>query len=276
MLNIVIDREHAVVENPDFRVEGVNYPIKWTLDTTRFFGDVYATLKRHFPDLNQNSVVGGCMAAYMIKMLSGKVEENLVKIFGCLEFGTSLIDLELFIGEKDILAPTLKDIEDMRIEYRMEKTFLPVGISDNEGMRFEGLTTVTQVMVGALYYYAYHDYKLVKCKHCGKWFATKTLKKEYCDRESPCYGHIVRGKEPLNCEQAVRNIFQKCGRIKNGIETCARQTISAQLYDNPFLDTFYNQCMPLYNTAKQFPTVENLTNYYNFLKDTKKAKGWLA
>ena len=130
-------------------------------------------------------------------------------------------------------------------------------------------------MVAALYYYAYHEYKLVRCKHCGKWFATKTLKKEYCDRVSPCFGNIVGGKTPLSCEQAVRNILQKCGRMKNRIETKTQQTVTGQLHTNPFLEKFNSQCMPLYVTAKKFPTVNNLTSYYNFLKDTEKERGWI-
>lgn len=236
---------------------------------------MYATLEKDFPDFKPEEMPSRIIA-HVLNGLQGKKEQNPTYIFHCREIGTSLYDLISFIDGRDTIAPTLKDIEDLRIASRMTTNYLPTGIDDRNGMCFEGLKTVSQVMIAALYYYAYHDYKLVKCKHCGKWFATKTLKKEYCDRESPCFGHIVRGRESLSCEQAVRNIFQKCGRIKNRIETCARQTVSAQLHENPFLDTFYSQCLPLYDTAKRFPTVKNLTDYYNFLKDTKKAKGWIT
>lgn len=267
MLNISITKDITTVENTDLYC-------KWTLKTSEFFGVVYANLEQHFPNFECESLASRIIS-HTMNVLSGK-EEDAVKIFGCTELGETLYNLIYFIGDKRILAPTLKDIETMRIDNRMTANYLPVSLGDKDSMRFEGLKTVTQVMVAALYYYAYHDYKLVRCKHCGTWFATKTLKQEYCDRISPCFNVIVKGKKPLSCEQAVRNIFQKCGRIKNRIETKANQTVSAQLHRNSFIDRFQRECEPLYLSAKESPTVQNLTNYYNFLKQTDKEKGWLA
>ena len=268
MLNISITKDKTTVEN-------TNLYCKWTLETSVFFGIVYENLERHFPDFDCESL-GARIAAHVLKAINGEIEKEPVKIFGCTELGSTLYDLIYYINGRSVLEPTLKDIEEIRISNRMAVNYLPVSLNDKDGMRFEGLKTVTQVMIAALYYYAYHDFKLVRCKHCSTWFATKTLKKEYCDRISPCFDTIIKGKTPLPCEKAVRNIFQKCGRIKNRIETKANQTVSAQLHRNSFIDQFQRECEPLYLSAKESPTVQNLTNYYNFLKQADKEKGWLA
>lgn len=243
--------------------------------TPEFFGLVLEKLEFHFPDFNAN-LLGAHIAAHVINGLNGVTEKDPVQFFGCTELGSTLYDLLYFIGGRSVITPTLKEIEEMRISHRMAANFLPVSITDKNSMRFEDLVTVTQVMIAALYYYAYNDLKLVRCKHCGRWFATDTLKKAYCDRESPCFGSIIKGKTPLTCEQAVRNIQQKCGRIKNRIETKASQTVAAQLHDSSFLLEFSTQCVPLHDAAKKSPTVSNLTNYYNFLKNTEERKGWLV
>ena len=43
MLNISIDKENTIVENTGLLC-------KWTLKTVDFFGNVYATLEKNFPD----------------------------------------------------------------------------------------------------------------------------------------------------------------------------------------------------------------------------------
>ena len=268
MLNISITKETTEVQN-------VNLGCKWTIKTSEFFGLVLEKLEYCFPDFDAD-LLGARIAAHVIKGVNGVDEKEPVQFFGCTELGATLCDLLHFIDGRSVITPTLKEIEEMRIAHRMAANFLPVSITDKDSMRFEGLVTVTQVMIAALYYYAYNDLKLVRCKHCGRWFATDTLKKEYCDRESPCFGNIIKGKTPLTCEQAVRNIQQKCSRIKNRIETKASQTVAAQLHDSSFLLDFSRKCIPLYDAAKKSPTVSNLTNYYNFLKSTEERKGWLV
>lgn len=264
MLNISVNQESAIVENTELSC-------KWTLKTANFFGDVYATLQKHFPDFKCEAM-GAIIVARLCDKMAGKTVSDPVKIFGCSEIGTSLYNLIMFIDGKSVLAPTLKDIEEMRITHRMTTNYLPIGLGEKDSMRYEGLKTVTQVMIASLYYYAYHDYKLIRCKHCGKWFTTKTLKKQYCDRISPCFGTIIKGKDKLICEQAVRNIMQKCGRIKNRIET---KINAAQQLDFTMRTSFQQECDSYYLTAKEAPTVENLERYYAFLCDTEKRKEWL-
>lgn len=72
--------------------------------------------------------------------------------------------------------------------------------------------SVADLVFAILYFLAINKYKISKCKHCKRYFATKTYKQEYCHRKAiyPRYSH-------LNCEQAIRNISQEFKRGYNRI-----------------------------------------------------------
>ena len=116
-------------------------------------------------------------------------------------------------------------------------------------------------MIAALYYYAYNEYKIVRCRHCGKWFATKTLKEQYCKRISPCFGDIIKGKTPLPCEQAVRNIKQKQSRRHKNVYSYL--DISAK--DQEEIEHFKTESKKLKEAITRSPSVENFKKYEDFL-----------
>ena len=275
MLEIIVNEEKTIVENTVMQC-------KWTLNTSDFFGNVFSTLEKHFPEISPESVEQKTRN-YLIRKFNEQPVDSPVTIFGCTEMGETLLTLIGYIEDntkhdigtnRSYIFPTLKELEEYRIANRMTSNYLPDSFDENS-IRFSKLGTVTQVLIASLYFYAYHDYKIARCQHCGKWYATKTLKKKYCNRISPCFGSIIKGKESLSCEQAVRNILQKCSRIKNRIETKTRQTAAAQRHESIFEDNFRKQCEHFYKAAKSDPTVENLTNYHNFLEATEKGKGWI-
>ena len=253
MLNISIGSENAVVQNP------ATYS-QWTVKTTEIFGTVYATLERHFCHIPQDELPEK-IAERIWKRIRGEADENEAWIFHVKEIGTHYFDLKSFIDDRETIVPTLKEIEEMRIRYSMTSNYLPVQFGDQDSMRFEKLASVTQVMIAILYYYAFNGYKLVRCKHCGKWFATKTLKEKYCKRISPCFGEIITGKTPLPCEQAVRNIKQKQSRRRRNIYEylCNYATYQEEI------DEFKEQCKRFREAITNAPTVKNFQEYEAFL-----------
>lgn len=276
MLEIIINEDKTVVENTVKQC-------KWTLNTSDFFGNVFFTLEKHFPEISPE-LVEQKTRNYLIRKLNEQAVDQPITIFGCTEMGETLLTLIDYIENntkhdigtnRSYIFPTLKELEKFRIANRMTSNYLPDSFDEENSIRFSKLDTVTQVLIASLYFYAYHDYKIAKCQHCGKWYATKTLKKKYCDRISPCFGTIVKGKEPLSCEQAVRNILQKCSRIKNRIETKNRQTAAAQRHESTFEEDFRKKCDHFYLAAKLDPTVQNLSVYHDFLEATEKEKGWI-
>lgn len=255
MLNISIDKKETVVYN-------TKTCDKWTIKTSLFFGTVYAALEKDFPNFDCSQM--GNIVVNRIRnefnRLNGQpvAEEKSAYLFHCEEYGVTLYNLLMFIDGQKVLSPTLKDIEDLRMVHRMTTSYLPISIDEPGSMRFEGLKTVTHVMIASLYYYAYNEYKLVRCKHCGKWFATKTLKEEYCDGISPCYGLIVEGKKVLGSERTCKDAV---GIIKQRLADRKKQ-----IYNKWYAEGFEDECFELnerfykYKTAiKENPTVENIT-----------------
>lgn len=262
MLNISIDNENAIVENTEL-------PYKWTLRTVDFFGNVYATLEKHFPDFKCEAM-GAIIVARLCNKIAGKAVSDPVKIFGCSEIGTSLYDLIMFVDGKSVLAPTLKDIEEMRITHRMTTNYLPIGLGEKDSMRYEGLKTVTQVMIASLYYYAYHDYKLIRCKHCGKWFATKNLIEKYCTRNSPFAGY-----ESYSCKNAVKTIKDMLD--KKRISEYERLRVKAAEYGansrhNQVFNDFCVSCGSYKAALKKGASVELLQEYKEFLFDSANVR----
>ena len=232
------------------------------------FGNIVPVLENEFPAENYGEP--GFIVKHIRDSLAGS--SKAMEIWGMTAKPTLLHSIYDYFNGREKVDCTLKDIEKMRIMYGINISNFPLSITDfDKGMKFQNISTVLDVAYALLYYYAHNDYKLVKCEHCGRWFATTTFKIKYCPRKStfPGYTH-------LNCEQAVRNIMQNCGRIKNRIDIKAAATPSAQLRINPFVDEFFNQCEPLYLSAKDKPTVENLSKYHAFLKKTEKERKWLV
>ena len=257
MLNISIDKENTIVQNT--KTNG-----QWTVKTTRFFGVVYESLEHNFPNFDP-AQMGNMIAFHVCNKLAEKKIEKPTYLFHCEEIGTSLYDLTMFIDGKKVLSPTLQDIEELRISHRMTTNYLPVSIEDKDSMRFANLKTVTHVMIAALYYYAYNEYKLARCKHCGRWFATKTLKEEYCDGISPCYGLTVAGKKVLGsertCKDAVGIIKQRLADRKKQIyNKCYLEDIDTDRIDE------LNRKYQFYSSAiKESPTVSNITACMEYL-----------
>lgn len=256
MLNISIDKEKTIVQNT--KTGG-----QWTVKTTKFFGVVYESLERNFPNFD-TAQMGNMIAAHVCNKLAERTGEKPTYLFHCEEIGTSLYDLLMFVDGKKVLSPTLQDIEELRISHRMTTNYLPVSIEDKDSMRFANLKTVTHVMIAALYYYAYNEYKLTRCKHCGKWFATKTLKEEYCDSISPCYGMVIEGKTVLGSERTCKDAV---GIIKQRLADRKKQ-----IYNKWYAEGFEDECRELNDrysqlskAIKENPTVDNIVACMEYL-----------
>lgn len=181
----------------------------------------------------------------------------------------SIISFADDLGGEYKISLFLQDVEMWRVRHHVDKAVTPgnwLDVSFKEGLTVNNVASHYEVIYGLLYYYAFNGLKLVKCEHCGRWFATDSLKNKYCTRKSPIerYTH-------LNCEQAVQNIRQQCGRIRNRIDMKARQTRNGE----QFQEWFWSQCNRRNEEIKKSASVERLTEYMAFLKKTEREKGWL-
>lgn len=268
-MNICITEQTTTIRND-------NAQCQWTIKTENCFGLIYNSLERHFPDFERFDVEHNIINFVRNKIAGKEIySTQSYKLLGCNETGGTLCFFYEYFNKKDSIFFSLQDVDKMRIASRMKSNYLPASLGDTTSMQFDNLTNVTQVMIALLYYYSYYGFKLAKCRHCGRWFATKSLKNQYCKQISPCCGEILKG-ENKSCEQAVRQIMQNCTRLRGAIRTKASNTVSAQLHSSKFLPEFEKENMGLECAARERPTVDNLTLYYNFLKRTNKEKKWLG
>lgn len=260
MLTISIGEDKTVIKNPEKYAQ-------WTIKTVNVFGTIYAALEKNFSTLTTDELSARTVEHIWQKM-RGEQDEKEVLVLGLSEIGAHFLELKAFIDNRDVIVPTFEEIEEMRIQSFMAVNYLPEVFDDHHGIRFEHLKTVTQVMIAVLYYYTLNHYKLVKCRHCGKWFATKTLKEVYCKRTSPCFGSIITGETPLPCEQAVRNIKQKHARRRRNIY----EYLCNYAMHQEEIDDFKEQCKQYKSIITKAPTVENFQKYEAFLYSDKFPK----
>lgn len=259
MVSLTIEKDYLYLQNKD----GV-----FRNSTLHFWGNALAMLENAFPASDHEKPE--FWVANLVKAAND--DQKATMIWGMQEFGNALYSMYTFIDGRNIIKITREDIERLRITHNMTANFLPTNLADiSEGMRFDNLSNVTQVLIAILYYYEYHGYSLVKCKHCGKWFATNSQKNEYCGRTSPCYNLVVCGKKVLGskrtCNEAVGIIKQRLADRKK------------QIYNKWYAEGLEDECFELnerfyeYKTAiKENPTVETITACMEYLYSDRMPK----
>lgn len=237
-------------------------------------GNILTTLDFEFPGLVKmtGAEYGQAIIERLRRKLDGADPAEKCKVLWGLKVSVddayNLLNLPESIRGGGKIDLSLHDVEIWRVRNSIIKAIYPhsaISVDYSQGLEIYDAESLYDVVYGLLFFYAFNGMKLVKCEHCGRWFATDTFKNKYCNRKSQFPGY-----EHLNCEQAVRNIFQQCGRMKNRIETKARQREPITKFE----DEFRSNCESLYLTAKGTPTIENLSAYLTFLRKTEKEGKW--
>ena len=215
-------------------------------------GETFKAKKYNSPEYETNAVINQLFH-----------KEKIKEVYGFRENGGVMYMIYDFFNDRDKIKLSLKDIEEIRIINTININFLPLDRTNiNNGMNFPNIKSIREIIYCILYYYAYYDYKLVKCEHCGRWFATNSFKNKYCPRNSTFEGYTH-----LNCEQAVRNIKQELQREKKRIYN--KMTLYTQNYGNNKINSFLEKCAQYLDKIKECATVENLSAYWSFLKQYK-------
>lgn len=124
--------------------------------------------------------------------------------------------------------------------------------------------SVEEIVFSVLHYLIFFGYTFVQCEHCGKYFAAKSKKQQYCKRKSPYEGYTH-----LQCEQAVRNILNKCRQRKKSID---RHLISS--YGYAVASKFGDEYKKYMDAARACSSVENLQQLELFLCKENIKKNW--
>lgn len=120
---------------------------------------------------------------------------------------------------------------------------------------------LADIIYAILHFLAFNRYKICKCAHCGRYFATQSNKVKYCTRKSP-YPNFTR----YNCEQAVRYIHQVFTREHNRIYN----NLHSIYKDKPEkLDAFQNESNDAKDKVKENPSIENIQKWESVLDKGK-------
>lgn len=259
------------------------------------FGNLIDVLKDSFPEISNMSEEEH--AAYTVIKITnnvqGKGSKKARKIYGLNineDVAFSIISLthqtHIKLTGKSNLIPivdmTIQDVETWYLKkcYRPNR-ILPLesvhtnGIDFSKGLKILDIKSLFDVVYGLLYFYAYNKLKQTECSHCGRWFATNSLKNVYCKRKSPCNNiglFNLSKRDPLECTAAVKYIRQQCTKIRRRIRE--KSSAATSFKSDIFFENFEKKNNELFEKQKEHPTVKNLTEYYTFLADTEKSREW--
>lgn len=122
--------------------------------------------------------------------------------------------------------------------------------------------SITDLIVASMDYLLRKGYRIKRCDHCGKGFATKTLKSKYCQRLSP-----IKKYHRLKCEPAVRNARQDLERKHKYLYKRFDTAINPPMT----MEQFLNESSNHRKTIRQQSSTLNLCLYQHFLEELQKS-----
>lgn len=144
---------------------------------------------------------------------------------------------------------------------------------------YDSCRTMIDFVFALVHYFVFNEYKIAQCAHCGRFFATKTLKEKHCMRNSPFIGY-----ESYSCKMAVTKI--KDMLEKKRISEYERLRLKAEEYGvtsthYQVFNGFCTTCNSYKARIKKCASVELLQEYKDFLYDSenvrpkyKRIKNW--
>lgn len=198
-------------------VKGIASKAGNVFDPITIFGDLIITNSDEVNDRIKNFIE-----------IFGDIEKN--EIVDYVEYMKSLqIRIDQGKLKKLIELENIRPFYDLRFSYQfvilhrdghitpMLDGFYKTETPSNEKLREDHCCIYTcpsmrDVPFSIMHYLFLNDYKIRKCEHCGKYFATKNLKQKYCPRMSP-----YKGFECQPCGKAVDHILKRIKKRRKAV-----------------------------------------------------------
>ena len=163
---------------------------------------------------------------------------------------------------KDYFADA--DFSVQRIEQLMGKFNASFGVTGSKGFTVYTCANIQQVVFSILHFLILNGYKFANCRHCGRLYATQTLKNIYCSRTSPYPGY-----ERYYGKDAVKRINDALEKRRDTVYK--RLRVRAQEYGysskhGTILRNFQDKCYEYKMKIRESASIENLSSYAIYLQ----------
>lgn len=136
---------------------------------------------------------------------------------------------------------------------------------------YNSCRTMIDFVFSIVHYLIFNGYKITHCEHCGRLFATKTLKVKYCaSRLSPYSGY-----EQYTCKKAVKQIVDTLEKRRKTEYERLRKRAAEYGRDSTHwntLNSFVSRCDDYKKNIKKGASVELLEEYQSFLYDSNNVR----
>ena len=136
--------------------------------------------------------------------------------------------------------------------------------------------SVSDMVAAIIHYYMVYGYKLIPCKHCGRVFATQSLKTVYCNRISPYQNHFSQKKsreEP--CKDTVKREIQFLRKKKDRLLDRVRNSSDVMRgYTEDVYNNLWRECTQYMDLVRKSPTPENFEKFNYYLESVSQKKEW--
>ena len=151
-----------------------------------------------------------------------------------------------------------------RISQLMGKHGASFGKTGETGLTIYNCSNLQQVAFSILHFLILDGFKFANCKHCGRLYATKTLKTVYCNRKSPYSGY-----ERYTCKDAVKHINDSLEKRRKTVYERLRVRADEYGYHSKYGEVFrafQDRCTDYKAAIKKTASVDNLQQYSEYLQ----------
>lgn len=190
--------------------------------------------------------------------------------------GLSLADFEklrtfLDLGFTLAIAPAAFSPDEKAIPVPLRYDFMDLenalhaDAGNMEGYAFVyDCSSMADAAFAVLHYLLWNGYKFAECEHCERIFATKTFKRRYCRRRTPCAGW-----KEHSCAEAVDLITKKLSKRRKSIRTYLSNHYPGALceFDQSFDAFWFRDGKKARRDWRSLETLERIT-HHRYVKET--------
>jgi len=164
---------------------------------------------------------------------------------------------------KDYFAE--QDYSVRKIEQILGRYGAAFGENGKDGITVYSCSDLQQAVFSILHFLIVNGFKFSFCEHCGRQYATKSLKVIYCNRKSTFSGY-----ERYSCGEAVTKIKDSLEKRRKTVYERLRVRADEYLYSSKYgeqLRDFQNKCTEYKAIIKKAASVSNLQEYSSYLQN---------